>query len=148
MGNFTKSVTNTYSFDGDQIQVTFRRLKRHEALQLTPYFSQEDGDTTMTFKDQMEMSSAVCDLFPDIILSLSGLYIDGKEVVYKKGDKDTDFDEFVSNAYFLTVHTELMTDILNDSFVKESEEKKSEALPKNTLRATGPQVSAMSSSVG
>ena len=146
MGNFTRQITKTYSFDGDQISIVFRRLKRHEALQLAPFFKEENGETVMTFKDQLEMSNAVCDLLPDVILFLDGLVIDGVNVNYQSGQESEGFEDFVSNAYFLPLHTELMTDILDSSFVKETDEKKSEGSHKNTSQDTEQTVLSISNS--
>ena len=70
MSRFTKNITKEFDFDGDNVTVTMKRLKRKDALKLMPYIGEpnEQGEVEMTFNDQMEMIDVGGDMLKKYIV--------------------------------------------------------------------------------
>lgn len=138
MSQFTKHVKGTFEFDGDTVNVVLRRLKRKDAMKLLPYMGEPDaeGKFVMAFNDQMEMMNVATDLLKDsdYIFEMSGLTIEGREVV-KTGNNianPEDWDDLFENAYFMPLLSDIMSHLMDESFIKEGDAKKSEDLQDGT----------------
>lgn len=135
MSKFTPKVTKQYEFDGDTINVTFRRLKRAEALTLAPYARTEADGITVSFENQIKLLEVTGELLPNVIERFTGLFIDDVEVDYiKDGDtKNLDgWNSFLEEAYFFQLHSDILLDILNASFLSGDDKKKLQSSPEST----------------
>lgn len=127
MGNFTKDFTKVYEFDGDTVSVTMSRLLRKDAMKLTPYVhTDENGNTVMSMDDQMEMLNLVTELFPIYITKLSGLVVEGEELIIedRKSNNELLYGLFLEQVYFLNLHSMIVADLMSESFVSSDDEKK------------------------
>lgn len=119
MSKFTKIVSKTYMFDGDQIMVNFSRLSRADALKITPYIkTDENGKTKMTFSDSLQMAEVGCEILSRNIHDAVGLTIGG--VVQTKEQ----FIELLKETYFFNLLSSLINDLIEASFINEAVEKK------------------------
>lgn len=139
MGNFTKTFTTTIPFDGDQITVTMRRLKREDALKLGPYMNYgDDGNLKMTFTDQLQFVAVGAEILKANITEFSGMTIEGQEV--KKDSQE--YNELFEESYFMPLISGLFTALMGASFMDNEEVGKSDAGPSGTSEDTTTTMSA------
>jgi len=139
MSKFTKSITRTFQFQGNEVMIVMDRMKRKDAMKLMPYIGEptkdENGETVvkMKFQDQMQMLDACGDMLPKYIKRINGLLdADGNEI-----DKDTFCDE----SYFMELQGEAIQELMNASFMASADEKKSESAPSSTSQKSEIQAS-------
>ena len=113
MSNFTKSLVEKFNFDGDEVTVTFTRLKRKHLISLAPHMT---ADGNIAFSDQVKFMDAAAEVLPDIITSMTGL-------------KDSDgnaltVEDVVNETYFVGLVSDLMTKVMEHSFVQGEQVKK------------------------
>ena len=123
MSKFTKQFKKEYNFEGDVISVTMTRLKRKDAIKLAPYMNEpdEDGKVSMALEDSMKFADAANEIILKNIVEFSGLY-DGANVQLNKEDV---FGED-SEVYFMPLTSDIITDLMEESFVGGGDEKKLE----------------------
>ena len=115
MSKFIPTRTKTFEFDGDEVVVSYTTLKRKHLLILAPYLSEGKG----TFKDQVEFVDAASEILNDVVTSFTGLtYDDGTAI---------DLNTAITEAYFSNLMAEIISIIIQDSMVQESEAKNSDA---------------------
>ena len=113
MSKFTKSLVETFDFDGDKVTITFKRLKRKHLIALSPHMT-TSGD--IEFKDQVKFMDAAAEVLPDIIESMTGLVdADGNALTV---------EEMVDEMYFVPLVSDLMGKVMEQSFVKDEQVKK------------------------
>lgn len=131
MSNFSKRFTKEISFDGDEVVVEMRRMKRKDALKLSTFMSVGDGDdeVKMSFTDQFEMIDVAADMLPKYLISIKGLFIDDVEVSIS--DDDT-MKIVYEEAYFISLLSEIISVLMQKSFLNEDGvEKKSVKSPES-----------------
>ena len=123
MSKFTKQFKKEYNFEGDVVCVTMTRLKRKDAIKLAPYMSEpdEDGKVSMALEDSMKFADAANEIILKNIVEFSGLY-DGANLQLNKEDV---FGED-SEVYFMPLTSDIITDLMEESFVGGGDEKKLE----------------------
>lgn len=153
MGNFRKLITCTTAFDGDTIKVDLKKLKRKDAVRLIPMMGTPDDEGNFKVDDlaeQMELMDAMSDILSNhkYIVNFSGLFVTDenpetgeertRELVMKQGkltdDKNSDLlESLLEDAYFMPLLSDIVSTLMDKSFMKNDEVKKSENLPENTL---------------
>lgn len=104
MSGFTPSVKRTYEFEGDQVEVVLKRLKRKDFQKWSQHMKEENGVVKMTFSDTLEMGNVLFDLLPGYITSFTGL---------KDGEGNViDLKTALEEAYF----TDLIAKVIQDLF--------------------------------
>jgi len=123
MSKFTKHIKRTYEFDGDTVEVVMARMKRKDAVKIAPKMGQpnEEGDITMTVEQSIKFTDESADMLAKYVVSLDGL----KEEDGTPIDKDALLGE-EGPVYFLELLSKMFADLLNASFVKKDDAKKSE----------------------
>jgi len=101
MGHFTPVVIFTTEFDGDQITFKMRRLLRRHVVKLAPHVSQ-NGET-LSFSGQMELMDIAAKIVPDVVESMTGLVIEGR---------DGTINEVLDEAYFAPLLGNLLVEML------------------------------------
>jgi len=120
MSNFTRTVEKTFNFDGDEIKVTFNRLKTSD-FRLMASHLEVDKDTGMptgkvSFESQMDMIAKAIEILPARVESMTGLKDDqGNEL---------SFVDIVNEQYFMGLVSEIFAAVMGASIV--SDEKKSD----------------------
>ena len=108
MSNFTPLVTRKFTFEGDEVSVTFARLKRKHMMQLAPQFEKIKADDSTT---DMEVLGPLIDGFGDkcheYIRSIIGL----KDA---NGD-DVSTSEVIESSYFMELFADIMMAMIEDS---------------------------------
>jgi len=133
MSKFTKQIKKTYKFEGDTVVVVMKRLHRKDAITLAPFMSQpdKDGQITMAFEDSLKFADKSCEVLLTHVVSLTGLTDDETE----KGEmtKEDLFGE-EGATYFMSLISEMMSDLMAASFAGATEEKKLEVPQEDTLK--------------
>lgn len=143
MGNFTKQITKTYEFDGDIVTVTMTRLRRIDAMVLTPFIKQYgDGSVKMSFGEQIDFINTAADILPNCIKSFSGLFIEGVEVTRESEE----FNIIMEDMYFMSLLSDILKDITVASFVS-NEEKKDIKKPQENISEDSATINNLSSEV-
>lgn len=136
MGNFTLTIKKYYKFDGDHITVVMRRLSRVNALLITPHINKiasadvEGDNATMAPETAMEYMEAAGKVLRESIVSIDGMFIEGQEV---KPDNKL-LDTVLDSIYFLNFIMDVTNDLVSESFMRESDEKKSEEQQQGALK--------------
>jgi len=119
MSKFTKQIKKTYKFEGDTVVVVMKRLHR------------KDGQITMAFEDSLKFADKSCEVLLTHVVSLTGLTDDETE----KGEmtKEDLFGE-EGATYFMSLISEMMSDLMAASFAGATEEKKLEVPQEDTLK--------------
>ncbi len=147
MGNFTKTIKETYEFDGDKIIVHMKRLTRVNANIISPHveltatrvrqvknqmgddFNEEAAmSKALTPAEMSEYLDAAAKVLGDSVTLISGLYIEGEEV--KVGSSE--FEIVLNSVYFIELIMMMIADLMNNSYMEKEEEKKSEGQPEDT----------------
>lgn len=132
MSKFTKQIKKTYEFEGDTIQVSMKRLKRKDAIKLAPFISSgdEDGKVSMSFEDSLVFADKSSSILNKYVTDFTGLKEeDGTplEVSDIFGDD--------GEVYFIGLISEMMADLMEASFVGDSEKEKKLDVPQaDTLK--------------
>lgn len=141
MSKFTKSITRTYDFEDDTVTVTMNRLKRKHALKLIPHIGEpdEDGRVVMNLDESMEFMDLAAGMLTQYITSMVGLVDDeGAQI-----SVDDAFGE-EAESYFIQLASDIMSDLMEASFIKPKDEKKSDKLPKNISEVSATQSTSTS----
>lgn len=154
MSNYTRTIHFETTFDGDKVKGDLRRLKRPDTVTIMPLIGKPDAEGKFKIEDmgdQMVLMNAMSDLLTDpekkYIVNFSGLVIEGKELIMQNGkhlEEDTElFDCVFNDAYFMPLLTEITTKLMEGSFLKEEERKKSEE-PQENISVVPPTLKASS----
>jgi len=129
MSKFTKQFRTTYNFEGDVVNVTMTRLKRKDAIKLAPFMTEpdEDGKVTMALEDSMKFADAANVILVNCITEFEGLKDAGGNALSKE-----DVFGAESEAYFMSLTSEIISDLMDASFVGADDEKKSNEHHKDT----------------
>lgn len=122
MGKFTKSITRSYQFDGDEITIVINRMNRKDAMKLVPYVGQpdEEGNVKMEFEDQMKMIDVVADFMPKYVTSIAGLPdAETNSQLSTEQAKERIFEE----SYYIGLIGEIVGDWTEASFMFETKAK-------------------------
>ena len=113
MSNFTPLVTRKYTFEGDEVVVTFARLKRKHMMELLPHL----GD--LKVKDLKKLTNVLniaADFLPEYITSLQGLKdSEGKEISTAV---------VCEEVYFMQLAIEILMDLINESMIMDGKKAK------------------------
>jgi len=121
---FTKSVERTYTVDGAQVRVCFKRMSRVDALAVAPFMEMlSDGGIKVKFKDNLDFIDASAGVIANCVTSVSGIVIDGQEVGVNHPDWKS---EVLGGVYYIAFLRDLMADIMACSFVGGEDAKKRE----------------------
>lgn len=137
MSKFTRNFTTTIEFDGDTVSITMSRLKRKQMLQLAPHMGEpdENGKVKMSLQDNVALLDAAQDKIKKNLIAMSGLFVeDGQEVVVADGKPANQelFDLIFEEAYFMNLLGEILSELVQHSFVNEEDAKKSEGPQSDT----------------
>jgi hypothetical protein len=112
MSNFTPLVTKTLQFEGEEVKVTFARLKRKHMLQLIPHFLKykEDADTETKMQLFAPIIDVIGDHAPEYIRSIDG-------VTTAEGEPVSIVD-VVEGAYFLDLFADIIVSMIEASTPK------------------------------
>jgi len=153
MGNFKKLITCKTEFDGDKIKADLKKLKRKDAVRLIPMMGAPDSEGNFKVDDlaeQMELMDAMSDILSNhkYIVNFSGLFVTDtdpetgeqriRELVLKQGklvdEANADLlESLLEDAYFMPLLSEIVSELMDKSFVKNNEVKKSVNPSENTL---------------
>jgi len=101
MSSFLPTLRNTFEFDGDQVEVTFKRPTRKHFLTLLPLIKKmnnEDGEVDQVAA--MEMLEAAVPIIKECVVEFQGLEAaDGTPM---------SFDDTIDEAFFTDLHSEMM----------------------------------------
>ncbi|MCK5609649.1 hypothetical protein KAR91_47690 [Candidatus Pacearchaeota archaeon] len=130
MSKFTKQITKTYEFEGDNVVVKMKRLKRKDAIKLAPFMTEpdEDGKVKMKFEESLNFMEESCKVLMKYVTSFTGLtdnedkdlvegepvYMTAKEVLGEDG-----------STYFMNLISLMISDLMQASFAGGDKEKKS-----------------------
>lgn len=132
MSKFTKHFKRSFPFDGDTVEVTMTRLKRKDAIKLAPFMTEpdENGKVTMALEDSMKFADVASAVIMKNIITFTGLNDeDGIGL-----NVDDVFGE-EAEAYFMPLVSEIISDLMDASFVGTEDEKKLEKPVNDTLEA-------------
>lgn len=125
MGNFTRNVTFTGEFDGDNIVATMRRLSRRDMVEITSMIDHDrmDEDGTPCREDNERMLSLAIDKLPGYVEVFTGpLDAEGAAV---------DVETVCGDSYFFTLAAEMAAFLISASQMREQDAKNSNG-PRNT----------------
>lgn len=106
MSGFTPLVSETFKFDGDEVKVQFKRLKRKDMISLIPKMS-EGGRIEIT----SEVINQAIDLIPEYVTKFDGLRDANGDVV--------DLELALDNAYFTKLVSEIALTMVTESVMRE-----------------------------
>lgn len=138
MAGYTRLVKDSFEFEGDTVEVVFRRLKRTEYMQLAPFVEMtKSGGADMTFESVNQMYDIIDEIIPAVVKEFKGLVIDGETLIYVSSKEDESheiFNEIITEAYFSVLIQSLLGSIMNHSMPKndEASQKKPESTPKGS----------------
>jgi len=120
MSRFTSSFPFTVEFEGDAVNFTLRRLRTKHAQRLAPFMGKtKSGKVTMTISEQFDMITVAEEILPDCVESMTGLK--------DRNGNALQFSDIVGQAYFISLHGQLLEALLTHSFLEDSDAKKSDA---------------------
>ena len=119
MGNFTPVVKESLDFDGDSIEVVFKRLKNKQQLLLIPHINEkEEQDIKLRFKGFSDLAIVASQILPENIVSMRGLKsADGNEL---------SISDIIEEAYFSPLIVRIIGLMMASSSVR-TYEKNSDA---------------------
>ena len=112
MSNFTPLVEKIHTFEGDEIRVTFSRLRRKHILKLMPLIQSLDHANSKKDKSkvdviQSDLLGQILEILPEHIKEFTGLK-----------DKDGNaisFDTVADDTYFLNLSTDIGMQLIEES---------------------------------
>ena len=114
MSKFTKTVTKDFKVDGDDVKVTFNRMKTSDFKLMSTHMELgKDGMPTgkISFTNQMDMLTKAIEILPNRVESMEGLKDDqGNEL---------SFAEIVGEQYFLGFVGELFGVVMESSIISD-----------------------------
>jgi len=120
MSKYTPKLEKKIEFEGDTVSVVMTRLSYAHMGELTPYIViAETGKVSVRFENKARLFEIAAKILGDVVEKFEGL-------------KDTNGNpvglaQVLREMYFMPIITALLTHLLENSFLKEAEEKKSEA---------------------
>jgi hypothetical protein len=129
MGNFTATIIDEFTFDGDKIVTELRRLKRKHVGKLSPFFTEveNNGTVKLSFKDQISLQAELETILPECIVKIEGLK--------DKSGNALKLSEIIEDFYFMPLFQHWMGVLMSQSFLRSTEEKKSD--PQQPAVASG-----------
>lgn len=127
MSKFTPTFSDTFEFDGDTITVVMHRLKRKHALKLAPHIKyDEQGEVSLSLSENLELLDMAVPIIKEHLKDLSGLTIEGEELVVEgsKPNNSALYEMVLEETYFITLLGELLSTLMEHSFVGEDKAKK------------------------
>lgn len=120
MSKFLKTVSKTYTFQGDTITASFKRLTRAQMMAITPLSPKvigknEDGpiiEEQTTGQQVAFMEVTIGALKDNVVTFESGELVD-------ENDQPMEFEDIVEEAYFTQLVSEMTKDLLSESMVDE-----------------------------
>lgn len=142
MSNYIRNIKSSVEFDGDTVAFTMRPLKRVEFTELQPLFKTEGGEVVVEC-GMGEFIDIIQPIIVDALRTLSGLFIEGEEVIvsFANGEKvyknQELFDEILNSAYFFELLPMIFSELVVQSIAikDKQEEKKLEEKPKESSAA-------------
>ena len=135
MGEFTRTFSKKYEVDGCDVTVKFSRMKRKHAMIAAPMINAyneqaEQGDVDMkaiTMEQSMEHMGLSVEILTDCIVGVSGLKIE-TDNGFEEITHDSEFfrDEVLEGVFFMSFVTNMIGDLISESFARPEEEKKPE----------------------
>jgi len=125
MSRFTNATHFEMEFEGDTIKISMQRMKRADYIKLAPFATYDDatGETTVRFKDQVDMMNMLVDVLPKYIKRFEGLLDDvGNEIKFKT---------VLEEAYFTGLVTDLVMKLFETSGLASKGGDESEEVIKN-----------------
>lgn len=140
MSSYTKRIAKKFEFDGDTVEVVMSRLKRKDALKLSPYMREEDesGEVKLTLDEKFNMMDVGAYLVQKNVINLRGLFIEGEELV-KMGNSITNeelWETVFSDVYFINLLSDLLNFLTEKSFMSKDKVKNSSRPSEDTSAAT------------
>ncbi len=150
MGNYKKTIHADIEFDGDEIKLDMKRLKRKDTLKVIPLLGEpnEEGEYVVTDPlKNLELMDAMTDILINpsrkYFVNFRGLFVENEEVIMKQGkfvDDDNNpstrnedlFKDVFEDSYFMPLIGQIIVAMMNGSFMKGEERKKLEAQPENS----------------
>lgn len=113
MSRFTPLVKKQYTFQGDNVTVTFSRLTRKHVIELMPLINSLKGGD----KDaENETLNKIFDTVPKYVKDIKGLLdTDGNPI---------EVETIFSEMYFANLITEISLDVINESMPTEGADSK------------------------
>lgn len=109
MSNFTPLVKRKFVFEGDDVSVTFSRLKRKHMLKMLPKFIAIKDNLKET--TDVELLAPLIDEFGDKAVD----YIRSIEGLKDANGEDVTITEVIENAYFLEFFADIMMAMIEES---------------------------------
>lgn len=113
MSNFTPLVNKTYEFEGDNVNVSFSRLKRKHMLSVMPHLSKLKDVGDIEDLDQEKIDS-MNDLLNDIIDSLPE-YVTAFDGLADSTGAQLEINTVVEDFYFMKLAMQIALDIIKES---------------------------------
>lgn len=117
MGNFTRSLTHELEFDGDNIKITIKPLKRKDLLKLTPHVPTDQTNQEQLFK----FVEAAAPILPDYIESIEG--------IKDANGEDVPLEHIIEDVYFIQVASQILGWLFDTCAVGKEQEKNLEKSP-------------------
>jgi len=120
MSKFTKQIKRVYQFEDDTVSVSMKRLKRKDAIKLAPFMSEpdENGQVSMAFEDSLKFADKAC----EVLLKYTTVFEGLKEEDGTPIPLEDVFGE-EGETYFMELTSNMMSDLMEASFVGEKEKK-------------------------
>ena len=112
MSNFTPLVNKTYEFDGDTVNVQFRRLNRKHMLAAMPAFKKlrdAEGSDDNTHEAINDLLNDIADLLPEYVTTFEGLNDANNNVV--------GIETVINEMYFMRLCALIAVDVMRESSV-------------------------------
>lgn len=120
MARYTTKFPCTIEFDGDSLECQLRRMKRKHVALASPYMQRaHNGDITMSFDDQLKFLEVAAEVLEDCLVGISGLVIDDEPF-----DKEKHLEIVLDDSYFLSLITDLFSNLMQQSFLSGDDQKK------------------------
>ena len=108
MSNFTPLVPFSIEFDGDNITMNLRRMKKKLLMKIAPFFDDSEVDKSgklkLTIESQLVLVNMMEDVLPNQVENFDGLMA--------KDNTTIPLEDMIPEAYFL----ELSSDIFGEIF--------------------------------
>lgn len=122
---FKPTFKKSFVVDGQDVDVIFKRMTRKHAIQASPMV--DAGGEAVGIEKSLEFMNISAEILKDCIKSISGLKRETDQGVVEYTVDDPDFQEDVlGGAYFINFVSELISALMEESFLKVEDEKKSD----------------------
>lgn len=119
MSKYTPTFIRSREFDGDNVSVTFKHLKRQHLLKVAGKISQNDEGMPVLKGDQGEILDLMADILADCVESINGLTDNVGNTI--------SLDTVISEVYFLPLSSWIFSELMLACGVGEEDEKNLDA---------------------